>query len=86
MSRRKDFMRENETYEEMLIRVYPLDRIEENLRKIEFLGYLVKAQKRHCIIFKYPGRSISDIIIDSDFYNDYHLNAAGAIHSFWHEE
>ncbi len=85
MKKNKKYLKEGETYEDMLRRLYPLEHLEKEFEKIESLGYTVNARDFHCLIFKNPG-GILNLIIDSDFYNDYHLNAAGAIHAFWVKE
>ena len=60
--------------------LYPLERLELEFSKIEKLGYTVEANESGCQVFE--GK---DFLIDADFYEDYHSNAASAIFCFWNE-
>lgn len=70
----------DKNWEKHLTEKYPLDRLEDEFQKIEKLGYTVIAEEFHCLIW-----SGEQLIIDADFYDDYHLNAADAIDVFWNK-
>jgi len=57
---------------------YPMDRLEEQFERIERLGYRVATSNDGCQVWH-----MNDLIIDADFSNDFHENAASMIHSFW---
>ncbi len=57
---------------------YPLDRIEQEIEKIEKLGYKIVAEEHQCLIWQG-----NKLIIDADFHNDFHSNVADAIYTFW---
>lgn len=65
-------------FEEYLLKKYPLEHLEKEFAKIEKLGYEVYPSQTGCQI--YLG---TKMIIDADFYNSYHLNAAHAIDGFF---
>ena len=58
-----------------------LEHLEQEFEKITKLGYTVVATEDQCLIWKGE-----DLIIDSDFHNNYYENATGAIGAFWDEE
>lgn len=65
-------------YEEKIKKKYPLKNLEKEFERIEKLGYIVAATEHSCQIWK---RNV--LIIDADFFDDYHTNAADAIEGFW---
>jgi hypothetical protein len=69
-----------EEYIEGLKKKYPLESIERHFSEIEKQGYTVVASEDQCQI--YDG---SILLIDSDFYDDYHSNAASALQTFYNE-
>lgn len=66
---------------ETLKKKYPMEFLELEFSKIEKLGYQVNASESQCLIW--DGEKL---IIDADFYDDYHSNAASAIYSFFFEK
>ena len=70
----------DEGWEEFVKKEYPLDVIESEINKIEQLGYYVDATEYQCLIW-----DGSKLLIDSDFFDDYHLNVASAIWSFYYD-
>lgn len=66
-----------------LKKIYPLESLENEFEKIEKLGFEVFPSEYQCLIYKSPSSVITNLIIDADFYDDYHTNAASAIDSFW---
>lgn len=65
---------------ELLKQRFPLKDIEKEFGKIMKLGYEVTTSEDGCQI--YDGNKL---IIDADFYNDFHSNAASAIYAFYFE-
>lgn len=63
--------------------MYPLESLENEFDKIEALGFEVFASEDQCLIYKIPSSQITNLIIDADFEDDYHTNAAMAIDAFW---
>lgn len=63
-----------------LLEKYPLDQLENWFAKIEKNGYSVSADIHQCQIYD----EMSKLFIDADFFDDYHLNAAMAIHEFFY--
>jgi len=57
---------------------YPFDKLEFHFKKIEDLGYFVYPTEHSCQILL-----DNNLIIDADFHDDYHLNAAEAIEAFY---
>ena len=65
---------------EILKKKYPFETIEKHFENIENMGYKVVASEDQCLIW--DGKTL---LIDADFYDDYHSNAADAIHGFFFE-
>ena len=57
---------------------YPVDSIEKHITSIERMGYSVSASERQFQIW-----DATRLIIDSDFFDDYYLNAISGIDSFY---
>lgn len=70
-------MIDNEQIEAIKLK-YPLAVLESEFAKIEKLGYSVIASQEQCLIWFHE-----DLIIDADFYDDYHSNSADAINAFY---
>lgn len=68
-----------EDYYSRLKDKYPLDRLELEFERIEKLGYVVATADYQCQVWRG-----SRLIIDADFSDDFHENAASMIESFWH--
>lgn len=66
---------------EKIKKKYPIEAIELHFENIEKLGYRVEANEDQCLIL-----DGNKLIIEADFYDDYHSNAADAIHAFFFED
>lgn len=63
---------------EQLRKKYPMESLEGHFEKIEKEGYQVSPCEYQCTIWKG-----TKLIIDADEYDDFHSNAASAIHCFY---
>lgn len=66
---------------EKIKKKYPIEAIELHFENIEKLGYSVSASDNECLIW-----DGDKLIVEADFYDDYHSNAADAIHAFFFED
>lgn len=64
---------------------YPLEFLEQEIEKIEKLGYIVTAGESGCQIWKNNTSDATNLLIDADFHDDYHSNVADAIYCFYYE-
>jgi len=69
---------DSDVYAKKLRKKYPIETIEKHIEKIEQLGYIVTLTDYQCQIF-----DGSTLLIDADFFEDMHTNAADAIESFY---
>lgn len=64
---------------------FPLEHIEKEIDKIEKFGYVITAGESGCQIWKDNTSSATNLLIDADFYDDYHSNVADALYCFYFE-
>lgn len=69
---------ENTEYMKSMRKKYPIDCLEKHINSIERMGYVVSASERQFQIW-----DGNRLIIDSDFFDDYYLNAISGIDSFY---
>lgn len=73
---------ESTDLEDKLRKKYPLHMLETYFEKIENLGYSVSMGNDSCQVYN----ELNHLIIDSDFYSDFHTNAAAMIECFFFDK
>ena len=73
-----DFDFENTDYMKTMKKRYPLNSIERHIAAIEKMGYSVSTSE-----YKFQVWDGTSLLIDSDFFEDYYLNAICGIDSFY---